>query len=61
MDTQIALGNLASQPDYKRFVVKKYIDPALAMKQAEIAQLLRRVSASLCELFRDLFVRTAPK
>jgi NitT/TauT family transport system substrate-binding protein len=32
MDTQIALGNLASQPDYKTFVVKKYIEPALAMK-----------------------------
>ncbi len=32
MDTQIALGNLASQPDYKTFVVKKFIDPALAMK-----------------------------
>jgi NitT/TauT family transport system substrate-binding protein len=32
MDTQIALGNLASQPDYKAFVVKKFIEPALAMK-----------------------------
>lgn len=32
MDTQIALGNLASQPDYKGFVVRKYIEPALAMK-----------------------------
>jgi NitT/TauT family transport system substrate-binding protein len=32
MDTQIALGNLASQPDYKAFVVRKYIEPALAMK-----------------------------
>jgi len=32
MDTQIALGNLASQPDYQTFVVKKFIDPALAMK-----------------------------
>ena len=32
MDTQIALGNLQSQPDYKSFVVKKFIDPALAMK-----------------------------
>ena len=32
MDTQIALGNLASQPDYKTFVVKKFIEPALAMK-----------------------------
>ena len=32
MDTQIALGNLASQPDYKSFVVKKFIEQALAMK-----------------------------
>jgi NitT/TauT family transport system substrate-binding protein len=32
MDTQIALGNLQGQPDYKNFVVKKFIDPALAMK-----------------------------
>jgi NitT/TauT family transport system substrate-binding protein len=32
MDTQIALGNLASQPDYKSFVVRKFIEPALAMK-----------------------------
>src|ERR1700749_750484 len=32
MDTQIALGNLATQPDYKSFVVKKFIDPAVAMK-----------------------------
>jgi NitT/TauT family transport system substrate-binding protein len=32
MDTQIALGNLASQPEYKSFVVKKFIEPALAMK-----------------------------
>jgi NitT/TauT family transport system substrate-binding protein len=32
MDTQIALGNLASQPDYKSFVVKKFIETALAMK-----------------------------
>jgi NitT/TauT family transport system substrate-binding protein len=32
METQIALGNLAGQPDYKSFVVKKFIDPALAMK-----------------------------
>src|SRR4030081_309580 len=32
MDTQIALGNLASQPEYKAFVVKKFIEPALAMK-----------------------------
>lgn len=32
MDTQIALGNLPSQPDYKSFVVRKFIEPALAMK-----------------------------
>jgi NitT/TauT family transport system substrate-binding protein len=32
MDTQIALGNLAAQPDYKSFVVKKYIDQALTLK-----------------------------
>jgi NitT/TauT family transport system substrate-binding protein len=32
MDTQIALGNLAGQPDYGAFVVRKYIEPALAMK-----------------------------
>ncbi|WP_315702310.1 MULTISPECIES: ABC transporter substrate-binding protein [unclassified Bradyrhizobium] len=32
MDTQIALGNLANQPDYKSFVVRKYIEPALSMK-----------------------------
>lgn len=32
MDTQIALGNLAAQPDYGTFVVKKYIEPALSMK-----------------------------
>jgi NitT/TauT family transport system substrate-binding protein len=32
MDTQIALGNLSSQPDYKSFVVKKFIEPALVMK-----------------------------
>ena len=32
MDTQIALGNLQGQPDYNSFVVKKFIDPALAMK-----------------------------
>jgi len=32
MDTQIALGNLATQPDYTAFVVRKYIEPALAMK-----------------------------
>src|SRR5215469_16278956 len=28
MDTQIALGNLSGQPDYKSFVVRKYIEPA---------------------------------
>jgi NitT/TauT family transport system substrate-binding protein len=32
MDTQIALGNLAAQPDYDKFVDRKYIVPALAMK-----------------------------
>lgn len=32
MDTQIALGNLAAQPDYSKFVVRKYIEPALAQK-----------------------------
>jgi NitT/TauT family transport system substrate-binding protein len=32
MDTQIALGNLSGQPDYKSFVVRKYIELALAMK-----------------------------
>jgi NitT/TauT family transport system substrate-binding protein len=32
MDTQIALGNLAGQPDYGAFVAKKFIEPALAMK-----------------------------
>jgi NitT/TauT family transport system substrate-binding protein len=32
MDTQIGLGNLAAQPDYQAFVVKKFIEPALAMK-----------------------------
>ena len=32
MDTQIALGNLASQPDYKSFVARKFIESALAMK-----------------------------
>jgi NitT/TauT family transport system substrate-binding protein len=30
--TQKALGNLTAQPDYKTFVVKKFIEPALAMK-----------------------------
>jgi NitT/TauT family transport system substrate-binding protein len=32
MDTQLALGNLKEQPDYSTFVVKKFIEPALAMK-----------------------------
>ena len=32
MDTQIALGNLAAQPDYDKFVVRKYIEPALKLK-----------------------------
>jgi NitT/TauT family transport system substrate-binding protein len=32
MQTQIALGNLSVQPDYKSFVVKTFIDPALKMK-----------------------------
>ena len=32
MDTQIALGNLAAQPDYKTFVGKAFIAPALALK-----------------------------
>jgi NitT/TauT family transport system substrate-binding protein len=32
METQIALGNLSAQPDYKGFVVKTFIDPALKMK-----------------------------
>ncbi|HEY2136589.1 MAG TPA: ABC transporter substrate-binding protein [Xanthobacteraceae bacterium] len=32
MNTQIVLGNLAAQPDYKTFVGKKFIDAALAMK-----------------------------
>ena len=32
MATQIALGNLAAQPDYKAFVDKTFITPALAMK-----------------------------
>ncbi|WP_213769914.1 ABC transporter substrate-binding protein [Bradyrhizobium sp. dw_78] len=32
MDTQIALSNLSAQPDYKAFVVKTFIDPAVAMK-----------------------------
>lgn len=32
MNTQIALGNLAAQPDYKTFVVKTFIDKAVALK-----------------------------
>jgi NitT/TauT family transport system substrate-binding protein len=32
MQTQIALGNLAAQPDYAKFVGKDLIDPAMAMK-----------------------------
>ena len=32
LDTQIALGNLSGQPDYKTFVPKDYITKALAMK-----------------------------
>jgi NitT/TauT family transport system substrate-binding protein len=32
MDTQIALGNLAAQPDYAKFVRKTFIEPAAAMK-----------------------------
>jgi NitT/TauT family transport system substrate-binding protein len=32
METQIALGNLTAQPDYKSFVVKTFIDPALKME-----------------------------
>jgi NitT/TauT family transport system substrate-binding protein len=32
MQTQIALGNLAAQPDYAKFVGKGLIDPAMAMK-----------------------------
>jgi NitT/TauT family transport system substrate-binding protein len=32
MDTQIALGNLPSQPDYRSFVARKFIESALAMK-----------------------------
>src|ERR1700744_6667542 len=32
MDTQIALGNLSAQPDYKSFVVKTFIDPALKLE-----------------------------
>jgi NitT/TauT family transport system substrate-binding protein len=32
MNTQIALGNLAAQPDYATFVDKTFISPAIAMK-----------------------------
>jgi NitT/TauT family transport system substrate-binding protein len=32
MDTQIALGNLKQQPKYDTFIVRKYIQPALAAK-----------------------------
>ena len=32
MDTQIALGNLAAQPVYEKFIVGSYIKNALAMK-----------------------------
>jgi NitT/TauT family transport system substrate-binding protein len=32
MQTQIALGNLKAQPDYKTFIAKNLIDAALAMK-----------------------------
>jgi NitT/TauT family transport system substrate-binding protein len=32
MQTQIALGNLKEQPDYKTFIAKDLIDPALATK-----------------------------
>ena len=32
MDTQIGLGNLSAQPDYKTFVDKTFITPALALK-----------------------------
>lgn len=32
MATQIALGNLAAQPDYAKFVMKTYTDKALALK-----------------------------
>lgn len=32
MDTQIALGNLKAQPVYSDFILKKYIEPALALK-----------------------------
>ncbi|MEA3104209.1 MAG: NitT/TauT family transport system substrate-binding protein, partial [Caballeronia mineralivorans] len=32
MDTQIALGNLKQQPKYDTFIVRNYIQPALAAK-----------------------------
>jgi NitT/TauT family transport system substrate-binding protein len=32
MNTQIALGNLAAQPDYATFVDRTFIVPALALK-----------------------------
>jgi NitT/TauT family transport system substrate-binding protein len=32
MDTQIALGNLAAQPVYEKFIVNSYIKNALVMK-----------------------------
>jgi NitT/TauT family transport system substrate-binding protein len=31
METQIALGNLAAQPDYKTFVATRYIQSAVAL------------------------------
>ncbi|MFG1398664.1 ABC transporter substrate-binding protein [Roseixanthobacter pseudopolyaromaticivorans] len=31
LDTQIALGNLSAQPDYKTFVPRTYIDKAMSM------------------------------
>jgi NitT/TauT family transport system substrate-binding protein len=31
LDTQIALGNLKAQPDYKTFVGKGFIDKALTI------------------------------
>jgi len=30
LDTQIFLGNLKQQPDYKTFVARRYIDKALS-------------------------------
>lgn len=32
MDTQIALGNLAAQPVYEKFIVPTYIKSALTVK-----------------------------